>query len=330
MTINEALHIAQQPIGSPPDAAPKDGIDFRGGLIAAPVHGRTDKIPLNIPSGSYVLPADIVSAMGQGNTIAGAKMIQEVMKGAPYGAASGGPYGSNAVSMKRGSGVAIPDAPKGSASMSAEVPTPHMARGGGGKLVRAAGLMIVNQVEHTVLFIRRSGGGDHGGEWCFPGGHVEPGETPEQAARRETQEEIGVPVRTPVVPWTHRTADGVDFVTFLARVGRSFQPRLNGEHTHWTWAHFTRPPQPLHPGCRVALNRLAGGPAKEGGVRPGGNAPLVPIIAAGGEYVLLPHECAFVGGGDTTKGHRMLDQFVVATREQLRKTLAKLKPPKQN
>ncbi len=29
------------------------------------------------------------------------------------------------------------------------------------------------------------------GWWCLPGGHAEPGETPEQAAQREANEEVG-------------------------------------------------------------------------------------------------------------------------------------------
>jgi phage repressor protein C with HTH and peptisase S24 domain len=41
------------------------------GPIHSTVAGRTDHLPINVPSGSYVIPADIISAFGEGNTSAG-------------------------------------------------------------------------------------------------------------------------------------------------------------------------------------------------------------------------------------------------------------------
>ena len=46
-----------------------------------------------------------------------------------------------------------------------------------------------------VLMHKRPDGTIHGGLWEFPGGKVEPGETPENAAVREMEEELGVSLR---------------------------------------------------------------------------------------------------------------------------------------
>jgi hypothetical protein len=48
------------------------------GPIHSNVAGRTDHLPINVPSGSYVIPADIISAMGEGNTMAGFKYANTV------------------------------------------------------------------------------------------------------------------------------------------------------------------------------------------------------------------------------------------------------------
>jgi hypothetical protein len=58
------------------------------GPIHSSVAGRTDHLPLRVPSDSYVLPADIVSAMGEGNTINGFKRIKRMFAGTPYGGKS--------------------------------------------------------------------------------------------------------------------------------------------------------------------------------------------------------------------------------------------------
>lgn len=64
------------------------------GPIHSPVAGRTDHLPMHVPSGSYVIPADIVSSLGEGNTMAGFRAVKMMFKGAPYGAhAEGGSVG---------------------------------------------------------------------------------------------------------------------------------------------------------------------------------------------------------------------------------------------
>ncbi|GIW90300.1 MAG: hypothetical protein KatS3mg109_0732 [Pirellulaceae bacterium] len=50
---------------------------------------------------------------------------------------------------------------------------------------------------HTVLTVRPEHLASHGGQVCFPGGRLEPGESPEEAALREWQEELGAGLGTP-------------------------------------------------------------------------------------------------------------------------------------
>lgn len=140
------------------------------GPIHSGVAGRTDHLPMHVPSGSYVLPADIVSSFGEGNTLAGFKHVKRIFGGTPYGA-SGMPYGGN------------------SGPYGAEMP---------------------------------------------------------------------------------RKAEG------------------------------------------------------------GAVGPPVPIVAAGGEYVLAPHEVAFAGDGDLDAGHKALDAFVLQARKSLVKTLKALPGPRKD
>lgn len=59
------------------------------GPILSAVSGRTDAHKGAVPSGSYVVPADIVSGHGQGNTIAGSNVLSSMFKMGPYGVGAG-------------------------------------------------------------------------------------------------------------------------------------------------------------------------------------------------------------------------------------------------
>lgn len=74
------------------EGAPEPMTDhIHEGPIHSPVAGRTDHLPMHVASGSYVIPADIISAMGEGNTMAGFKQMRRMFTGTPY-KASGTPY----------------------------------------------------------------------------------------------------------------------------------------------------------------------------------------------------------------------------------------------
>lgn len=275
------------------------GPRFHAGPIHSAVAGRTDHLPMHVESGSYVLPADVVSAGGSGNTLAGFKVLRRTFGGEPYGE-TGAPYGQT----------------KGVYGL----PTTY-ARGG---KVRAAGVMFLTP-DREVLLMRRAGK-DHHGEWGFPAGHIEKGETPEMAARRETQEEAGYDHDGGLAPFLHENSEKVDFTTYLAHSQR-FEPRINDEHDRARWVHIDEAKKlSLHPGVRAAIEKLKDRAAKAHG----GQSSGVPIVAAGGEFVVRPDEVRRIGHGDIDLGHRALDSFVRRVRRELIGTLSKLPGPRRD
>lgn len=51
---------------------------------------------------------------------------------------------------------------------------------------------VIRDVRGRILLARRTEGRDLAGLWEFPGGKVEPGESPEAALSRELREELGI------------------------------------------------------------------------------------------------------------------------------------------
>ena len=143
-------------------------------------------------------------------------------------------------------------------------------------MIKAAGIMFLNDAGE-VLLLKRGPGGDWPGAWCFPGGQQEGDETLEQTAVRECGEEMGFYPPGQRRVWTRRISDNqyppgveqpvtvnpvppigdpVDYTTFIQRIEGRFDPLLNGEHTSFAWCGVGLPRTPLHPGTRVALDKL--------------------------------------------------------------------------
>ena len=68
-------------------------------------------------------------------------------------------------------------------------------------------------------------------KWSYPGGKIEPGETPEVAAIRETKEETDLAV------WNLRALKGGLSPEVAAYYTRSYEGdvEIDFEHTDWTW-----------------------------------------------------------------------------------------------
>jgi hypothetical protein len=92
--------------------------------------GRTDKNPIDVGAGSYVLPADVVAGLGEGNSLAGPRIWDSILH-------SGGPHGIEAPQTHPRTGQGIPRPPsdpelaKGMFEGAESAPiSPTLAKGG--------------------------------------------------------------------------------------------------------------------------------------------------------------------------------------------------------
>lgn len=108
------------------------------------------------------------------------------------------------------------------------------------------GLLVRDQ--HVLMAHRSPLRRTYPGTWSFPGGHVEDGETLEQALKRELSEEIGVLAKSWVSLGRFDDPSGspekvVTFHFFLVRQWHGAPQNIGNEHTEIRWVRL---PDAIH------------------------------------------------------------------------------------
>ena len=108
-----------------------------------------------------------------------------------------------------------------------------------GKADAAAGAIIFAKQSKRFLLVKCSNKVTEPGKWGLVGGHIESGETPEQALLREMQEEVKLTFSGKLHPLyvfePNKHDNSAKYTTFLAMIEMEFTPVLNDEHTEFLW-----------------------------------------------------------------------------------------------
>lgn len=323
--IAAALNVAREKRGG--------RVKVHKGPIHSSVAGRTDHLPMHVASGSYVIPADIISAMGEGNSMAGFKVAKSIfsIKG-PYGQSTGHtPYGGHGlpyVGKAEGGGTTIgatshPGPAGGPVPQAQPQPQPQPVAHQSSGLAPATSPVPEARPsgQYTGLLDMINGGGPGRSGDTFEGGPfsgalnaigINPvgsghssGSSPAQGGSGEGRSfwSYALPIAGGLMGGMPGFMAGSGLYKTL---GDTFSPQEEVATTTTPYATTT--------------SEFARGGATDG----------VPIVAAGGEYVVSPEEVEHIGGGSMDEGHKILDAFVKKMRQKTIKTLQKLPGPKKD
>ena len=117
-------------------------------------------------------------------------------------------------------------------------------------LILVAAVVLVD-TDGRVLLAQRPEGKQMAGLWEFPGGKVDPGETPEAALIRELREELGIDVAAScLAPLTFASHSYPDFhllmPLYVCRKWSGIPAAREGQRLAWVWparlADYPMPP----------------------------------------------------------------------------------------
>lgn len=277
----------------------------KGGLVNSSVPGRTDKHPMKVQPGSYVFPADVVSGLGENNTMAGAERLSKI-------------FNANEMPFNGGKQPSLK--------------TPKISTG------RMKGTQM------SARSIRQrfaEGGGAHPWDKMRKSDNVEDnrGASPATLPFKALKGAWDARQYAKGLPYRHRTSplgreagydsfaeggeahlspsavDSMQAISSIAPNGLPWEKMRQSENVE-----DRRPPEAMEDSFNSRFPGYATAQAK---------GEQVDIIVAGGEFLLSPDQVAAIGGGDPEKGFKVLDAFVKLVRSKNVKTLKGLPPPKK-
>lgn len=124
------------------------------------------------------------------------------------------------------------------------------------------GVMIQNKEGMLLLGLRK---GSHGsGEWCFPGGHLEMGETVFETAKRETKEETNLDINkfeliSVADEMRYLKSDGKHYLNIGVRgfyEGGEAIVMEADKCERWEWFSFNKLPRNLFEGTELVVKSV--------------------------------------------------------------------------
>jgi 8-oxo-dGTP pyrophosphatase MutT (NUDIX family) len=118
----------------------------------------------------------------------------------------------------------------------------------------AAGCIFVAKDTGRILLAQRGIEAEEPGTWGTWGGKIDGDESPQEAVKREVEEETGYDGITKITPlYVYR--DGTfKYHNFLVIVPFEFTPQLNWENENSAWVEYGKWPEPIHFGLTTLLN----------------------------------------------------------------------------
>jgi 8-oxo-dGTP diphosphatase len=132
------------------------------------------------------------------------------------------------------------------------------------------GLLVFK--EGKLLLAKRASDGLAGGLYAGPGGHIEFGETPEEAAVRETSEETGIEIQNvrtvgvmTLLCWPGKHYIGIELAAdWVSGEPQNLEP---DKHGPWAWYDLNALPEPLIQGDHECLEAMKTGNMYYGTIR---------------------------------------------------------------